>query len=691
MNELHVTAIVISKGEDRALIRSLEAIAQQTLPAKIIDVIIVLTSVDEGSYERVIKAQQLYESSFSVQLVVSTSETTRSWFEVRAKVTRSHVTFLCEGDLFSPDYLEILLRSVATGIVPLAQIVGCTTDGHYLLDSPYNRKVLQAGEPAITEPWRHKEFLFELVGKLIPGGWLTDSLFDYATQRDNLLFNVALGLSQNYSFSKFPAAMGATYRACSSVCFDENSASDVSERERSISTLVKLNEIGATSGDKSNRGRILSTAVAGQLQTIARTAGVKEYASILQEASASGLVQVPSEALDDSVTTLCIVANFAPYAGTAGIVAAKRVINNGRPVDLISSVIDSRRRQESDLRLTESYIRKHEIVTPGIRGTSDKDIRCFIEAGLEAFETWITQGAQYQEMYSRAMVPHSHFLAAAIKRENPGIKWIAEFSDPLSLTVDGKSRRAMFHDSDVANVFAGWGSFDQQSILLSETSIFKWAELLAYFFADELIFTNQNQLTSMLEHAPISYRDSIFKKAVVRHHPTLPRRYYELISPKWVKNHERITLAYFGDFHATRGMGEVIDALENLTDEELRRLNLVIFTDSKRSSIHDKFPTRVMDITTVQSRISYLEFLATLDRMNVLIVNDSYTKEYYPQNPYLPSKVSDYRGSTTPVWAIVEPDSVLSTMNFSYRSSLGDVAGATAIIRAILKGVSLQL
>src|SRR5699024_7718460 len=139
------------------------------------------------------------------------------------------------------------------------------------------------------------------------------------------------------------------------------------------------------------------------------------------------------------------------------------------------------------------------------------------------------------------------------------------------------------------------------------------------------------------------------------------------------------------------GMGEVIDALENLTDEELRRLNLVIFTDSKRSSIHDKFPTRVMDITTVQSRISYLEFLATLDRMNVLIVNDSYTKEYYPQNPYLPSKVSDYRGSTTPVWAIVEPDSVLSTMNFSYRSSLGDVAGATAIIRAILKGVSLQL
>ena len=53
-------------------------------------------------------------------------------------------------------------------------------------------------------------------------------------------------------------------------------------------------------------------------------------------------------------------------------------------------------------------------------------------------------------------------------------------------------------------------------------------------------------------------------------------------------------------------------------------------------------------------------------------------------NPYLPSKISDYRGSGTPIWSIVEPGSVLSTLTTAYRSTLGDAEGALRVIREII-------
>lgn len=48
--------------------------------------------------------------------------------------------------------------------------------------------------------------------------------------------------------------------------------------------------------------------------------------------------------------------------------------------------------------------------------------------------------------------------------------------------------------------------------------------------------------------------------------------------------------------------------------------------------------------------------------MDVLLVNDAVTPPGGTVNPFLPSKWSDYRGSSTPVWAIVEEGSSLSRM-----------------------------
>lgn len=677
-----VTVVVLAHGHAELLDKSLKALSEQSLRPDSFDVL-VLIDHDGGESCDLVRNVQHNTGTLPIQFLAMDGRSRGIfWSEAIEKISGRYMTFLHEGDRLSSGFLEDLLRAADEGTVPIAQIVQSSVTKTPEYASLYNRTVLRMGASPFTKPCEHMEFFAEIVGKLIPTNWLNETLILHAAAGEPLLFNVTLALKRDFVFSKFPASVGAAYHYSKLNC--QHALCGAGQNVDFLNILAKLKKLHQEADEESKK-QLISTALIWQMHATRRYLDTKSYESIVRDVSESGLLEVDREVLDESVATLGIVANFAPYAGTAGIVAAKRIIDNDKPIDLISSVIASRKRQEEDLRLTNLYIREHEILAPGIQGTDDADIKNFIDFGLKTLERWLTRGARYDEMYSRAMVPHSHFLAAAIKRSNPGITWVAEFSDPLSLTVDGRRRRAAFQFSEVHAIFSGWGTFEQQAMLLEESSIFRWAELLAYFFADRLIFTNENQLAIMLEYAPPAYRHAIEEKAIVSHHPTLPEKFYGMVTPEWKVDQNQVTLAYFGDFHSTRGMTEVIDALENLPDDELYRFNLVIFTDSKRGSIHSQFSERVSEIITVQPRVNYLEFLATLGRMNVLIVNDSHTTDYYSQNPYLPSKVSDYRGSTTPIWAVVEPNSVLSKMEFSYKSTLGDISEASGILKAILR------
>jgi hypothetical protein len=95
------------------------------------------------------------------------------------------------------------------------------------------------------------------------------------------------------------------------------------------------------------------------------------------------------------------------------------------------------------------------------------------------------------------------------------------------------------------------------------------------------------------------------------------------------------------------------------------------------------------DVVVAAPYVPYLEFLNLTTRMDVLLVNDARTRGIHETNPYLPSKWSDYRGSGTDVWAVVEPGSVLSTQDVAYRSELGDVDDAVRVLRAIVRDHAL--
>ena len=143
---------------------------------------------------------------------------------------------------------------------------------------------------------------------------------------------------------------------------------------------------------------------------------------------------------------------------------------------------------------------------------------------------------------------------------------------------------------------------------------------------------------------------------------------------------DKINLAYFGVFYATRGLTEVWQALRRLPAWVAGDIALHVFTSKPDELRTELAEAGLTDVVTANPYVSYLEYLNLASRVDVLIVNDARTVGIHDRNPYLPSKWSDYSGSGTAVWGIVEPGSILSAQPLQHRSELGDVDGALRVL-----------
>lgn len=375
---------------------------------------------------------------------------------------------------------------------------------------------------------------------------------------------------------------------------------------------------------------------------------------------------------------------FTPFVDTAAIVAAKRVLERGRPVDLISNDLSSQRDQDPALeQIAGSLVRRRHMVEAPAYFSSWKAVRGFVSAGLPQALAWDADGPGYERLYSRAHWIPSHVLAARFKSERPHVHWTAEFSDPLSVYVDASTRHTPIVEDDVAQRLADdlrGAGFDPPG-----DNLFDWVEHLAYALADEVLFTNPHQRDLMVDRI----RDPLLaqrvrERAVVRAHPTLPPDFYRLREPTVDLEPGRRHIGYFGNFYATRGMGTILTALNALPEDLRSRLALHVFTGQQE--LQDQVEARgVGDVVRVSPYLGYLDFLALCTQMDVLLVNDASTKGVFPRNPYLPSKWSDYRGSGTRVWGVVESGSVLDSAPLDFRSPVRHVSAAMQVLAQIAR------
>ena len=83
--------------------------------------------------------------------------------------------------------------------------------------------------------------------------------------------------------------------------------------------------------------------------------------------------------------------------------------------------------------------------------------------------------------------------------------------------------------------------------------------------------------------------------------------------------------------------------------------------------------------------IDYLKFLNLSTKFDVLIVEDSFTEGHFIKNPYLPSKLSDYNGSNTTIWAMCEENSIMDQKEIKYKSRLNDIESSINTLNNIFE------
>ncbi|MGJ3510056.1 hypothetical protein [Enemella sp. A6] len=377
---------------------------------------------------------------------------------------------------------------------------------------------------------------------------------------------------------------------------------------------------------------------------------------------------------------------FTPYNDTAGIVAAKRVRESGRRVDVIANALDSIRRIDSGLTQIagEQVDRFVPLRTPSAF-SSWPSIFHYTEEGYRVFRRWETDHS-YDKLYSRAQFTASHVLAARIKLARPDLPWVAEFSDPLSHDVLGAVRRAPWGKGLLPDLLAA-GVEARGFAAPTSNNSFEWAEVLAFALADEFIFTNDLQQRFMLEHsADPSLARRVEERSRVSPHPTLPREFYDMVHSAYELPPSRVNIGYFGNFYVSRGVGLILDAIARSPRRIRDAVALHVFTAKPEELEGEVAKLGIEDAVRVNPFVDYLEFLNLADKMDVLLVNDAVTPPSGTVNPFLPSKWSDYKGSTSKVWAVIEEGSTLAAQpGIDYRSPVEHFTALQATLADIVR------
>lgn len=355
---------------------------------------------------------------------------------------------------------------------------------------------------------------------------------------------------------------------------------------------------------------------------------------------------------DSKINSLAIIYTFCPYVDTSGNVFAKRIQS-----EIKENITVITNKFVSNPPIDESL---HELVKPYVQKTIEiqstftyrdwNHFQDFVKQAYDAYLKEIENGTKFSKLYSRSMSVISHIVAYKIKKHNPDIKWIAEFSDPIIKEVDGRER--------VVDIPLEWLKSERMIEFLrsfdNNQNLFFVSEILVYLFADEIVFTNGQQKEYMLGYLNEKYFDyknsltllnNINSKSIVKVHPTLAPSFYSDRGIKLNINEKYINIGYFGNFNPNRGLSEFIDSWTSLDDYNRKRIRLFIFSNMNSDKIYGSIPKELKEFVSVNKALGYLDFLSVLDNFDFVLSLDTQVKDVLGINPFLPSKISDYLGA----------------------------------------------
>jgi glycosyltransferase involved in cell wall biosynthesis len=676
------------KGETK-IDRCLDSLANQTLDPSLFEIIFVINGERDNTDKKIHSAfANLKTINYSILYSEKPSLSAARNIGIKA-AKKKYLCFLDDDDFLSHNYLEEMLAFCDDFTIVFSQIVDVDENGNLNPNNVINNQIVQHSRVETTE--MHKLTTGNTMSgcKMFPTILVKGHPFieELKSGEDVVLFTQLL-TDWDFIFQVVPPHKNVIYYRL----FSSNSMSrrplsyefNVLER---IAVLTHL-EKQLLKVEYPHRINLIKSKISAQSGFIRRFLEQNEdlrwkvYADIIK----SKLVNFPFHIFNENkAKTLVVSYCFPPYVDTSGTVVAKRIRSEGELVDVIYNKMDKKRAISHNLSLiaNEFIDRKFELDT--ITAFSDWDgIEKFVVRGLKIINGQISKKGHYEKVYSRAMWPASHFLAYAYKVQNPEVKWIAEFSDPLIFDIHGRERMVRITNSDFLSDIKNELRRRNAPIADSD-NLFFWCEYLPFVFADKIIFTNENQKQYMLNRFPIqAIKSLVLEKCTVKPQPTLPEMFYHMHESEYFIDHAFVNLAYFGAFYDTRKLNELVKAVEEMDDGEREKLKIHIFTDKPDEFSNEIKGTPLASVFCIGPYVDYFQFLNLTTKFDCLIVNDAATKHVKEINPYLPSKISDYLGSGVSIWGLCEEGSILSRLDIAYKSPIGDVMATKKMLTEII-------
>lgn len=600
-----------------------------------------------------------------------------------ASARRRFITFLDDDDALQPRYLESGLKEADDRVVTLLPIVD-TIDGRTFQDNSLNARITTlrgTTVPIASAPWVMGFNASKIIPTKIAQKYRYDELL--RSGEDVAYFAHLLeipGLLLRTPKAGEGSAYVRTLRSDSVSRQRESFDFNVTQRLECITQLRTINE-----ADSKHRAlHKLEEAQFGFVKSYLK-ANPDDTQRAIDTAVAIGVPGLDWEGLRrEKANRLVFSYCFPPYADTSANVTAKVIRNDAELVDVYYADMERVRGRDESTRLMVDPFLVHAEEIDVVPSFAHWGAICSYarQAARKATKRAKVQGG-YDSMYSRALWSGSHVAAALFKGKHPGTRWEAEFSDPLSVGVDGRPRSG--------ELTRGATTFQMKKMVersdwreISYSTHFELTELVTLLYADEVIFTNENQQQVMLERYPEDLQTFVRSKSTIRHHAVPTEEMYHLVQADYELDSKRINIGYFGNFYANRGIGDVLSALQNHphADEFL----VHIFTSKPEQLRRELWSHPANEHLRINGYMSYLTFLNAATRFDTLVVNDTDTTgSSFSVNPFLPSKYADYAGSGAAVWGIMMKDSPLSTLPLDFASQAGDLEQARGVLDELFR------
>jgi hypothetical protein len=248
-------------------------------------------------------------------------------------------------------------------------------------------------------------------------------------------------------------------------------------------------------------------------------------------------------------------------------------------------------------------------------------------------------------IFSRAQPSYSHEAAYKYKDYYPRAKWFAEFSDPLSRNGHGEMKKTKL------------------------ATYFEDVEQMVYEKADTIIFKNENHMNFMLSYNKNpDMNESIRKRAMILPHPTMDKKYVDIVKSDYKPENGKTNIAFFGAFYAnTRTHINILSFLKN-ENVVLHIFFSGYYGNANENTILEDAKALGYDISRlkINPSVSNFEMLNIASKMDYLYVEEPRFTEIAGINNAIPSKFAEYMTvinateENPKIIALVDKDSVLS-------------------------------